>query len=238
MTLAERIIRSPWRTSLYCATATLAFIIACYQLFLLACVLCYAVFNPSSTAFMRAQQWQTGQVISQQWRDYAQLGNPIKRAVLASEDTRFFTHNGVEWEYIWKAFKYNLQQIVQGKPTRRGGSTITQQLAKNLFLSPSRSYFRKLQELSITYMLEAVMSKQRILELYLNTAEFGHNLYGAAAASQYYFKKAPAQLTGAQAARLAVLLPNPDYYGAHINGPYITRQSRVVVRRMGQVKLP
>ena len=119
-----------------------------------------------------------------------------------------------------------------------GGSTITQQLAKNLFLSGSRNYLRKGQELVIAYMLEAVMSKQRILEIYLNVVEFGRGVFGAEAAARHYFRAPAASLSSAQAARLAVMLPNPRYYDTHRQTNYLARRTAIIQRRMNAADLP
>jgi monofunctional biosynthetic peptidoglycan transglycosylase len=119
-----------------------------------------------------------------------------------------------------------------------GGSTITQQLAKNLFLSGSRNYLRKGQELVIAYMLEAVMDKQRILEIYLNVVEFGRGVFGAEAAARHYFRTSAANLNTAQAARLAVMLPNPRYYDRHRDTNYLARRTAVIQRRMNAAELP
>ena len=140
----------------------------------------------------------------------------------------------MDWDALEKAFERNDKR---GKITH-GGSTITQQLAKNLFLSGSRSYLRKGQELVITYMLEALMDKQRIFEIYLNVVEFGRGIYGAEAASRYYYRIPAAKLGAAQAAKLAVMLPNPRYYDAHRNTSYLQRRTGTILQRMGSAELP
>lgn len=237
--LAQAIIKQPIRTCFKWAVLALLVLLLLYQLFLLLNVLAYAVINPSNTAFMRNQalQLQEKEIVFK-WVDYADMGLAIKRAVIASEDSGFTDHFGVEWDAIEKALQYNLRQSEQHRSRIRGGSTITQQLAKNLFLSPSRSYLRKAQELVITYMLETFLSKQRILELYLNTAQFGEQVFGIGAASQFYFKKSAKSLTNAQAARLAVLLPNPDDYGKKIRSAYLNRRTSTILRRMPLVEIP
>src|SRR5690606_29601357 len=142
---------------------------------------------------------------------YARISRHLKRAVVASEDANFSVHNGVDWEGIERAYERNNRRSkVVG-----GGATITQQLAKNLFVSGSRSYLRKGQELVIAFMLETVMSKARSPELYLNVVEYGRGVFGAGAAARHYYKPSPANLGQAQAARLAVMLPNPRYYDKH-----------------------
>jgi monofunctional glycosyltransferase len=195
--------------------------------------------NPTMTAFMRQQQSAMREkdpnaVIRQQWVPYERISKNLKRAIIASEDANFSEHDGVDWDALEKAFERNDKR---GKITH-GGSTITQQLAKNLFLSGSRSYLRKGQELIITYMLEALMDKQRIFEIYLNVVEFGRGIYGAEAAARYYYRIPAAKLGAAQAAKLAVMLPNPRYYDAHRNTNYLNRRTGIILRRMGSAELP
>ncbi|MFV0282364.1 MAG: monofunctional biosynthetic peptidoglycan transglycosylase [Castellaniella sp.] len=172
------------------------------------------------------------------WVPYEHISQNLKRAVIASEDSGFVDHDGVEWEAIRKAWDYNQQQADRGRSRRRGGSTITQQLAKNLFLSNSRNYLRKGQELILTYMIEAVMSKRRILELYLNVAQWGTDTFGAQAAAQHYFRTDANQLSSSQAARLAAMLPNPAYYDRHGVTAYLRSHSATVRARMPQVEVP
>src|SRR5690606_10323567 len=139
--------------------------------------------------------------IKYRWVPYENISDHLKRAVVASEDANVLDHYGVDWEAIRKAGEYNRRQAERGPSRRRGGSTITQQLAKNLFLSGSRSYVRKAQELVLTYMIETVMSKRRILELYLNVAQWGTNVFGAEAAARHYYKTGADRLGAQQAAR-------------------------------------
>jgi monofunctional biosynthetic peptidoglycan transglycosylase len=195
--------------------------------------------NPTMTAFMRQQQSAMREkdpnaTIRQQWVPYERISKNLKRAIIASEDANFSEHDGVDWDALEKAFERNDKR---GKITH-GGSTITQQLAKNLFLSGSRSYLRKGQELIITYMLEALMDKQRIFEIYLNVVEFGRGIYGAEAAARYYYRIPAAKLGAAQAAKLAVMLPNPRYYDAHRNTSYLKRRTGIILQRMGPAELP
>lgn len=207
------------------------------QLYFFVHVLWWVKFNPSSTSFMREQlaiiqAKNPKATLKHQWT--TKLSPNLKRAAIASEDSRFFEHNGVSWEEIITAYKRNQKK---GKIVA-GGSTITQQLAKNLFLSGSKSYLRKIQELLITYMLEAVMSKERILEIYLNVVEFGRGVFGAEAASRHYFGTSAQSLSSEQAARLIVLLPSPRRYGQNIYSPYLNWRTNIVLRRMPQVALP
>ncbi len=237
--LAQSITQHPIRTSLKWSLLTLLGLVLAYQIFLFSHVLLYRFINPSSTAFMRAQAAELdNKTIQYIWVDYENISASLKKAVIASEDSGFKQHSGVEWLAIRHAFMFNLKQWRKGKERMRGGSTISQQLAKNLFLSENRSYWRKAQELVITYMLEWTMPKKRILELYLNTAQFGETVFGAEAASQFYFKKSSKQLNNHEASRLAVLLPNPRYYGQHIKGAYVSGRASIIRQRMRQVSPP
>lgn len=214
-----------------------------YQCLLFMMVLWYRVNAPRMTPVMEAQL-QTLRVqapdaeINYQWVPYDKISNNLKRAVIASEDANFLSHDGIEWDAIRQAWEYNRQQAAQGSDRRRGGSTISQQLAKNLFLSNSRSYFRKGQELILTYMIEAAMSKERILELYLNIAQWGTHTFGAQAAAEHYYRGTAAQLTAPQAARLAAMLPNPSYYDKRRDSPYLQSRTRTISARLRQVPLP
>jgi monofunctional biosynthetic peptidoglycan transglycosylase len=209
------------------------------QLYFFAQVCWYSQFNPSMTSMMRLQLEALRATnpkarLEQQWTPYARISNNLKRAVVASEDANFTEHDGVDWDALEKAYaRNNRKHKVVG-----GGSTITQQLAKNLFLSGSRTYVRKGQELVIAYMLETVMSKERILELYLNVVEFGRGVFGAEAAARHYFHTAAANLTPAQAARLAVMLPNPRYFDRHRDSNYLARRTAVIQRRLNFAELP
>jgi monofunctional biosynthetic peptidoglycan transglycosylase len=209
------------------------------QLYFFVMVCWYAVFNPGSTSFMRQQlselrEKNPNAQLKHEWVPYERISVNLKRAVIASEDSRFAEHGGVDWEALEKAYERNNKRSkVVG-----GGSTITQQLAKNLFLSGSRSYVRKGQEMVIAFMLETVMSKERILELYLNVVEFGRGVFGAEAAARYYYKTSAANLTQAQAARLAVMLPNPRYYDKHRSTNYLERRTNAILRQMRFAEVP
>ncbi len=165
---------------------------------------------------------------------YAQISRNLKRAVIASEDADFASNNGYEVDAILQAWEKNR---ARGRIVA-GGSTISQQLARNLFLSSQKSYLRKGQELIITWMLETLLDKERIFEIYLNSVEFGRGVYGAEAAARYYYRVPASQLTAWQAARLAVMLPNPKFFDAHRNSPYLAQRTRVIARRMGAAELP
>jgi monofunctional biosynthetic peptidoglycan transglycosylase len=209
------------------------------QLYFFLTICWWTQFNPSMTSMMRLQlsalrDTNPDAKLEQAWVPYARISNNLKRAVIASEDANFAEHDGVDWDALEKAYeRNNKRHKVIG-----GGSTITQQLAKNLFLSGSRNYLRKGQELVIAYMLEAVMSKQRILEIYLNVVEFGRGVFGAEAAARHYYRASAANLSPSQSARLAVMLPNPRYYDAHRQTGYLSRRSAVIQRRMNAADLP
>ncbi|MFT0533218.1 monofunctional biosynthetic peptidoglycan transglycosylase [Castellaniella hirudinis] len=195
--------------------------------------------TPVMTDTMQAAHRQNPSATLQYvWTPYDKIGKALKQAVVASEDSGFIDHDGIEWDAIRKAWRYNQRQAAQGNSRRRGGSTITQQVAKNLFLSNSRSYLRKGQELILTYMIELVMSKQRILELYLNVAQWGETTFGAQAAAQHYFKTSAARLSARQAAQLAAMLPNPAYYDAHGPTAYLRARIGTVQARMRLVEVP
>ncbi len=168
------------------------------------------------------------------WRDYARISSHLKRAVVASEDDTFNHHQGFDWQGIQLALEKNQRR---GKPVA-GGSTISQQLAKNLFLSPSKTPLRKIQEAIITLMLESLWDKRRILEVYLNSVEWGEGVFGAEAAARHYYKLSASQLSAAQAARLAVLLPAPRRYGRNPYSPYVNRRSQLILGRMHNSAIP
>jgi monofunctional glycosyltransferase len=209
------------------------------QAFYFAQIAIWNTVNPSSTAFMRSDAWRLSQdrpdlSVQRTWVPYDQISRNLKRAIIASEDANFVNNNGYETDAILQAWERNK---AKGKIVR-GGSTITQQLARNLFLSREKSYIRKGQELIITWMLETLMDKQRIFEIYLNSVEWGNGVYGAEAAAQYYFKTSASKLSAAQSARLAVMLPRPKYFDEHRNSPYLTQRARVIAHRMGAAELP
>jgi monofunctional biosynthetic peptidoglycan transglycosylase len=204
---------------------------------------------------------------SQQWVPYAAISPQLKRAVIASEDAKFADHNGIEWDAIEKAWEKNQRAEEQAarlaerqagrqaankrpgaasarppaptaQPKIVGGSTITQQLAKNLFLGGERTLLRKGQEIVITYMLEGLLSKQRILEIYLNNVEWGEGLFGAEAAARHYFHVDAAHLGTLQAARLAVMLPAPKRFEKRPGSAYVVGRAGTVAARMPAVELP
>ena len=236
------------------------------QLFFVARVGLMAVLDPQSTSFQRSEAWRIAterhQLLwSQEWVGYARISPNLKRAVVASEDAGFSDHSGVEWDAIEKAWernqsaearaeKANERANEQRRPAKAatarppatpklvGGSTITQQLAKNLFLGGERSLARKGQEFVITFALEAMLPKQRILEIYLNNVEWGEGLFGAEAAARHYFRLGANALGPAQAAQLAVMLPAPKRFEKRPGSPYVIGRAATVVARMGAVDVP
>lgn len=227
------------------------------QLYFVLRIAAMAWVDPQSTSFERSQVWRQLQVQgevrwSQRWRDDAQLGQALKRAVIASEDDSFASHDGIDWVALEKAWSKNNKaeeraaqwaaKLKNGREVRPakvvGGSTITQQLAKNLFLSGERTLVRKAQEMVITLLMEQLLSKQRILEIYLNNVEWGDGVFGAEAAARHYFRKPAAQLTHWEAARLAVMLPRPRYFEKLPNSEYLSARANVIVGRMPDARLP
>lgn len=178
----------------------------------------WSVINPSSTAFQRAERWRLCGLhwscsMQSSWVPYEKISTNLKRAVLVSEDDIFFQHIGVRLEDMQKAWAKNTQQnSSKSKSALRGGSTITQQLAKNLFLSSEQNYFRKGQELIIAGLLETMLSKERLYEIYLNSVEWGEGIFGIGAASQHYYGIKPASLDREQSAALASALPAPKCF--------------------------
>ena len=224
------------------------------QLFFVLRIAAMAVLDPQSTAFQRSEAWR---ILTekdrlqwrQQWVSYGQISDHLKRAVIASEDDGFSNHDGVDWDALEKAWQKNAKaeaRAAKNAPAAKagrapkvvGGSTITQQLAKNLFLSGERTLLRKGQEFVLTLLLETLLSKQRILEIYLNSVEWGEGVFGAEAAAQHYFRKPAAKLTALEAARLAVMLPRPRYFEKVPNSGYLAERAAVIVERLPNAQLP
>ena len=239
----------------------LAVAVVALQLFFLLRVALMAVIAPESTSFQRSEIWRI--VVEKHQLPWSQASVPgsrisdnLRRAVIASEDAGFVDHHGVEWDAVEKAWSRNEKaqarvEARQARPRRGadgkprvvtpkvvGGSTISQQLSKNLFLSGERSILRKGQELVITLMLELLLGKERILTTYLNNVEWGEGVFGAQAASEHYFRTNAATLGPAQAARLAVMLPAPKRFEKSPSSPYVLGRSATIVARMGGVDLP
>ena len=244
-------MRGLWRW-LACCCAALVLL----ELFFIARIALWALWAPESTSFERSQAWQIAQAKGslpwrQQWVPYAAISPQLKRAVIASEDDAFADHDGVNWDALEKAWQKNAKAEkkaearpgpANGKPAKPpkvvGGSTITQQLAKNLFLSGERTLLRKAQEFVLTMALELLLPKERILEIYLNHVEWGEGVFGAQAAAQHYFRKDAAQLTTLEAARLAVMLPRPKYFEKLPNSAYLSGRAEIIVGRMPSAQLP
>lgn len=210
-----------------------------YQLWLLGHVLWWQSHNPATTAFMEAQldrlQDKNPQaVLKHQWVPYTRISPHLKRALIAAEDAKFLEHDGFDWEGIQTAWEKNQKR---GRITA-GGSTISQQLAKNLFLSGKRSYVRKLEEAAITVMLENILEKRRIFEIYLNVIEWGNGVFGAEAAARHYFGVSAANLNPSQAAKLAAMVPNPRYFETRRNDRRLLRKAAIIERRMPSADAP
>lgn len=195
-----------------------------------------------STTFMRDAQLRLmrtgGGRWQHDWRPYERISPWLARSVVASEDDSFMDNDGVDWDAIRAAWTYDQRARARRKARVRGGSTITQQLAKNLFLSPERSYVRKAQELVIVGMLDVLLGKRRIMEIYLNSVEWGDATYGAQAASRRYFRIDASRLGQYQSARLAVMLPAPHYFQDHLHGHYLNARTALIAGRATQAAIP
>ncbi|MFZ2269401.1 MAG: monofunctional biosynthetic peptidoglycan transglycosylase [Azonexus sp.] len=210
-----------------------------WQLWLFCWVLFWGWVNPGTTRFMEIrlgelQQKNPEARLKQQWVPYGQISKHLKRAIIAAEDAKFVDHEGFDWDGIQKAMEKNQKK---GRFVA-GGSTISQQLAKNLFLTPNKSYFRKAEEAIITLMLENLWSKERIFEVYLNVIEWGNGVFGAEAAARHYYGTSAAQLGPEQAARLAGMVPNPRYYDRNRSAPGLGRKTGIILGRMGSAEIP
>jgi monofunctional biosynthetic peptidoglycan transglycosylase len=259
-------IRPALRTHLLRLAAMLLLCAAALQVVFAARIGLMAILDPQSTAFQRSEAWRLlteehRLLWSQEWVANERIAASLKRAVIASEDAGFADHGGIEWDAVEKAWGKNQraeQRAVQreerrterraGPPAGRpappataplvGGSTITQQLAKNLFLSGERTVARKAQELVLAFLLEALLSKQRILEIYLNNVEWGAGVFGAQAAARHYYHLDAGRLAPEQAARLAVMLPAPKRFEKRPGSPYVAGRAAIILARMGAVALP
>ncbi len=214
--------------------------LACLWFFwLLGWVLFWGWVNPGTTRFM---ELRLGELrvknpqaqLKQQWVPYERISIHLKRAMIAAEDAKFVDHEGFDWEGIQKAIEKNEKR---GR-FAAGGSTISQQLAKNLFLSPSKTFWRKGNEAVITLMLENLWSKRRIFEVYLNVIEWGNGVFGAEAAARHYYGVSAAQLGPEQAARLAGMVPNPRFYDRNRGAPGLARKSAIILGRMPSAEVP
>jgi monofunctional biosynthetic peptidoglycan transglycosylase len=250
-------MKAAWRALGLLCLAALAL-----QLFFLARIALMAAVDPQSTTFQRSEAWRIMRTHGtlrwrEQWVPYGRISENLKRAVIASEDGTFANHDGVDWEALEKAWERNAQAQERAarqrprtaprsqpapQPARApkivGGSTITQQLAKNLLLSGERTLLRKGQEMMLTFALETMLSKERILEIYLNSVEWGDGVFGAEAAARHYYRKGADQLSAYEAARLAVMLPRPKYFEKLPNSGYLASRASTIVARMRAAELP
>jgi monofunctional glycosyltransferase len=237
---------------------------AALQIFFLVRIALAATVDPQSTTFQRSEAWRIWRHKGalrwrQEWTPYERISDNLKRAVIASEDGTFTNHDGVDWEAVEKAWQRNAEaeeRAARQRPRQAraqaataiapatrapkivGGSTITQQLAKNLLLSGERTLLRKGQEVVLAFALERMLSKERILEIYLNSVEWGEGVFGAEAAAQHYYRKSAARLSAYESARLAVMLPRPKYFEKLPNSGYLASRASTIVVRMRSAELP
>ena len=210
-----------------------------YQLWFFIHIWYWVDHNPERSAFMETrledlQSKKPQSDLKHVWVPYNRISVHLKRALIAAEDAKFLEHEGFDWESIQQAYEKNLQQ---GKIVA-GGSTISQQLAKNLFLSSTRTPWRKTEEALITLMLEHMMDKRRILEIYLNIIEWGNGIFGAEAAARHYYGVSASALSMEQSARLAAMVPKPRYYDRNRNTPWLNRKTGIILERMNTVEAP
>ncbi|MFZ9648921.1 MAG: monofunctional biosynthetic peptidoglycan transglycosylase [Fluviibacter sp.] len=209
------------------------------QLWFFAWVLVWKVYEPGPTQFMKIrlaelQKKNPNAKLQQTWVSYGFISPNLKRALIAAEDSKFMQHQGFDFDGIQKAFEKNEKR---GR-IAAGGSTITQQLAKNLFLWPEKSFIRKGEEALITLMIESTWSKRRILEVYMNEIEWGTGIFGAEAAARHYFGISANELSEHQAAMLASMVPSPQYYDRKGETEGLARQTEVILERMNKVAIP
>jgi monofunctional biosynthetic peptidoglycan transglycosylase len=231
-------VKRKWRWSGRLTLLVLGAVLA-YQLWIFAHVVWWNFFNPSASAFMQQrlvlmQEKDPEAKLHHRWVPYSKISLNLKRALVAAEDANFMEHEGFDWDAIQRAYAQNLKK---GRVVA-GGSTISQQLSKNLFLSGRRSALRKLQEALITVMIEAVMSKRRIFEIYINIIEWGNGVFGAEAAARHYFGKSAAQLDAWEAAYLAAMVPNPRYYDRNRSTVYLHGKTNLILGRMPAAEVP
>ncbi|HXZ54883.1 MAG TPA: monofunctional biosynthetic peptidoglycan transglycosylase [Burkholderiales bacterium] len=233
-----RLLVALWKIFCYAAGTAVAGI-AIYEFWFLAQILYWVDHNPTTTSVMDSRldalrEKDPAAALAHNWVPYQRISNELKRAIIVAEDARFTEHDGFDWEGIQRALEKNQRRgrIVAG------GSTITQQLAKNLFLSGERTLLRKGQEAVLAAMLEATMSKRRIFEIYLNVVEWGENVFGAEAAARHYFGVGADGLDSEQAARLAAMLPRPRYYDRNRDSAYLTSYSDSILVQMYAAQIP
>lgn len=191
--------------------------------------------NPvDTTMFMRWTYLSDFKPIQHQWRDYDEISDNFKHAIVAAEDAKFVDHHGFDWDGI----EFALQRNLNKDKVVAGGSTISQQLAKNLFFYNRRSFIRKGQETIATIMMERMWTKQRILETYMNSVEFGDHIYGIEAAAQHYYGRSAQSLSREQAAFLAAILPNPKYYQDHREDRKLNYRKSLILKYMQSTRIP
>ena len=232
--MLKTVFRWLWRSVLLALAALLLI-----QLWFVVHIWHWVEHNPEMTAFMESRLEKLREkdpkaMLNHQWMPYRRISVHLKRAIIAAEDAKFLDHEGFDWEAIQKAYEKNQRK---GKVVA-GGSTISQQLAKNLFLSGKRTRWRKAQEAMITVMIETIMSKRRILEIYLNVIEWGNGVFGAEAAARYHFGITAAALGPEQAARLAAMVPSPRRYVPGRETAYLQRRAEIIRSRMNAAQLP
>lgn len=221
------------------AVAALVLVVVAVNLWFAAQILWWRSHPVGETSFMAYRMDELHQKspkakLQYTWVPYEKISGNLKRALVAAEDAKFVDHEGFDWDGIQLALEKNQKK---GRVVA-GGSTITQQLAKNLFLTPSRSYLRKAEEAVITVMLETLLDKKRILEIYLNVIEWGNGIFGAEAAARRYFGVSAAQLSAEQAARLAAMAPNPRFYERNQGAPGLAKKTGIILARMPSAELP
>lgn len=231
-------LRVLWRSILFLLGVGLG-LLALYEVWVFGHVWWWVEHNPTTTAFMtdrleRLREKNPKAELRHRWVPYERISTNLKRAIVAAEDAKFLDHEGFDWEAIQQAHAKNMKR---GRVVA-GGSTISQQLAKNLFLSGSRSAVRKAQEAVVTVMLETMMSKRRILEIYLNVIEWGNGVFGAEAAARHYYGVSASRLSAGQAARLASMVPNPRFYDRHRQSTWLATKTQIILARMNAAQIP
>ena len=234
----KTVARKGYRAFKWIALGLLAALIA-WHFWLFGWVLWWNWVDPAETSFMdirmtELREKKPDRKIKHRWVPYNRISDSLKRSILVAEDARFVDHEGFDWDGIQKALEKNQRK---GRAVA-GGSTISQQLAKNLFLSPTRSVARKAEEAVITIMIEAVWNKRRILEVYLNVIEWGNGVFGADAAARHYFGVGADRLSSEQSARLAGMVPNPRFYDRNRSAPGLERKTAIILSRLHEVELP
>ena len=227
-----------WKVFCY-SLGALVLIVAAVQCWFFAHILWWRVYQPETTAFMevrveRLREKDAKAKLAHQWVPYERVSAQLKRAVVAAEDANFVEHEGFDWQGMYRALALDFRK----HKVVAGGSTISQQLAKNLFLSGRRTPWRKAEEALITLMLEKLMTKRRILEIYLNVIEWGDGVFGAEAAALRYFNTTAARLSPERAARLAAIVPNPRFYEKHPAAPGLRNKTALILGRIGSAEIP